>query len=251
MLAATALCLSTANASAAVVDLTPGSGSTGTINGATYSFNKLRGGTGNIQSFVRIQATGTEQGYNTTVSSNSALPFNETYGSFTHNLQLNEIPIIEVSGVDYFEFLLDVNESSGGGNEFISLDLVQIYTSPTPGQNTTNVATLGTLRYDMDAGPNSHVRLDYSLNSGSGTTDMCLYLPISFFAGAAITDYVYLYSQFGGQGTISGQKYGTSDGFEEWALEVMDDSVFLPEPATLALFALAPLFAIRSPRRHA
>jgi hypothetical protein len=248
--AASALYLSASTATASTVDLTTGAGSTATINGATYAFGTSLGGTGVIQSFLRIQANGTEQGYNTTVTKNSLLPFDEKFGSFTRNIQLNQIPVITLANVPHFQFILDVNESSGSENAFISLDQIQIYTSPIASQNTTNLASLGTLRYDMDAGADSHVRLDSRLSHGSGTTDMSLYVPTSFFTGAAPTDYLYFYSLFGAQGNIAGRNYATSAGFEEWAVHTTTDSVYIPEPATLSLFFLASLFATRSRSRH-
>ena len=231
---------------ATIVDLTSGAGSEGTINGATFVFGNMGGGTGLIDPFIRMRASGTEQGYNT---SNSVLPFDEKKGSWTHDLRLNEIPIVTIDGVDFFEFILDTNESRGGGNQFISLDVIKIYTSPIASQNTTNIDSLGIKRYDMDAFEDSHVRIDSSLNSGSGQTDMTVFIPVAMFAGASPTDFVYFYSHFGGLGSLSRtEKYGTSGGFEEWAVQINEGSVFIPSPGAAALGLLS--FLIRSRRRR-
>ena len=212
-------------ASATIIDLTSGAGSSGVINGASFVFGNTGGGTGVIEPFVRIRRSGTEQGYNT---SNSILPFDEKKGSWTHDLRLNEIPIINIGGIDFFEFILDTNESRGGGNAFISLDDIKIYTSTIGSQNTTNIDSIGIKRFDLDALEDSHVRLDSSLNSGSGQTDMTALIPVAMFAGASPTDFVYFYSHFGGLGSIGRQNYGTSSGFEEWAVQINENSVFIP-----------------------
>jgi hypothetical protein len=113
-------------AQGAMLDLTA-AGSSGSINGALFSTNEQQPtGTGVFQPFVRIQANGFEHGYNT---SGSPLPFDEKSGIWTHDLRLSDMGITSVSGVAYYEFRLDVNESNGGTNSLISLDRVQIYTS--------------------------------------------------------------------------------------------------------------------------
>ena len=235
-------------ASATIVDLTSGAGSSGIINGATFVFGNIGGGTGLIEPFVRIRESGTEQGYNT---SNSVLPFGEKKGSWTHDLQLNQIPIITIGGIDFFEFVLDTNESRGGGNQFISLDVIKIYTSPIASQNTTNINSLGVIRYDMDAFTDSHVRLDSSLNSGSGQTDMTAFIPVAVFAGASPFDFVYFYSHFGGLGDISRRvKYSTSGGFEEWAVQINEGSVFIPSPGATALVLLSLIIGGGGRRRR-
>jgi hypothetical protein len=241
-----ALCGAAGLASADIIDLTSGVGSSGSVNGALFQFGNDNGGTGLINPFVRLQANGTEEGYNTSAS---GVPFDEKPGSWTHDVMLNQIPIITIEGVDYFEFLLDINESSGGGNQFLSLDAIQIYTSAIGSQNTTNVASLGVLRYNLDAGTDSHIRLNANNTSGSGQADMTAYIPISIFAGAGATDFVYFYSFFGGLGTISGQRWTSSGGFEEWAVEINENSRFIPTPGTLALLGLGLIIA-RSNRRR-
>ena len=72
----------------------------------------------------------------------------------------------------------------------------------------------------MDAGADNSVKLDYALNSGSGSGDMLLYVPEANFA-TATGPYVYLYSKFGlpipGDSSNVSADEGSDAGFEEWA----------------------------------
>ena len=80
-------------------------------------------GTGVIDPFLRIQMTGSEQGYNTSLGT----PYDDKAGIWTHALLLSDIPIVTINGTSYRQFGLDINESSGGKNLFLSLNQVQIF----------------------------------------------------------------------------------------------------------------------------
>jgi hypothetical protein len=214
------------SASAATIDLRPGAGSSGTVNGVQFEFDDQQpAGTGVLNSFLRIDRTPTEQGYNT---SNAAFPFDEVppAGGFTRDLQFGELQ--QIAG-DYL-FVLDINEPSGGSTSLISLDKLQIYISGTGSQNTTVLGDLGTLIYDLDAGGDSEVLLDYDNAPGSGVSDMLMTLPSSIFAGVSPTDFVILYSAFGAADD-------SESGFEEWA----HVTVPIPEPGTGLLLGLSLL----------
>jgi hypothetical protein len=73
------------------------------------------------------------------------------------------------------------------------------------------------------------VQLDASLNQGSGSGDMLLYVPVAAFAGGTSSTNVIFFSQFGNPPGA----FATNDGFEEWA--VLKGVVPIPEPGTLAL----------------
>ncbi len=224
-------------ANATVVDLTT-SGSSGVINGARFETLDFRSaGTGVIQSFVRMQRNGTEQGYNT---SGRPVAFDEkTDPNYTRNLTLGDVPTRIINGVAYKEFICDINQVSS--SPLLSLDEIKIYTSNLGSQTTTNVDSLGTLRYDMDAGADSYVKMDYNLASGSGEGDIRMFVPLSAFGNATGNQYVYLYSFFG-------SNYACNDGFEEWAVQSPNDIVPLPTAALAGGLGLLSLAALRRRR---
>jgi hypothetical protein len=79
-----------------------------TLNGAFFSNVTYGAGSGVIDSFVRIQTVGNEQGFNTS-GSLSGQP-DVKGGAFTHDLRLADVPTIFVGGVAYREFRLDINQ---------------------------------------------------------------------------------------------------------------------------------------------
>jgi hypothetical protein len=128
-----------------------------------------------------------------------------------------------------------VNEP-GGGKSLISLDQLQLYTSGVGSQTTSNVSSLGTLRYTFGSGDS--VILDASRNHGSGSGDMYAYIPTSDFAGSKTNDFVYLYAHFGNTDASQG-------GFEEWALVNA-----APIPEMNALFPIIGFFAVAFAAQH-
>lgn len=242
-----------------IVDLTS-VGASGTINGAIYQqIDAQSTGTGTIDSFAQIQAQGNndeQSGYNTTV--NNTLD-NGAPDNFNHSITLSEVPVVNISNTNYREFLLDINEADQGpaSGRFISLDEVQLFMGGTANNSVETLSGSGilqhdgTLIYQMDAGMDNWVALDFQLNSGSGSGDMFLFVPDSLFAAFGPTDVVTLYSEFGQQGVdpsdgMGGNfigNFGSSAGFEEWAVRV------IPEPATLASLAIG-LCCLGSYRRR-
>ncbi|MHC4418463.1 MAG: hypothetical protein ACYSU6_07735, partial [Planctomycetota bacterium] len=103
----------------AVLDLTT-LGSSGGLNGARfYQFDEIPTGSGLIDSFVRIQGTGVQQGYNT----DGTLEFDTKPGVFTHSIQISDLPTIDIGGTLYRELMLDINQN---GEPILSLDEIQI-----------------------------------------------------------------------------------------------------------------------------
>ena len=133
------------------------------------------------------------------------------------------------------------------------MDDVKIFTTQATGITNPTLNSLLTdprltLRYDMDAGANNTVLLDYKRNSGgSGIADMALLIPSSVFLGANVNDTVYLYSRFGGDVTGASADSTSDAGFEEWTAGRGERTVVVPEPSSflLGLIGAATLIARR------
>ena len=189
---------------APTVDLTT-AGAVGEINGAIFrQFSPQPTGTGFIDSFVRLQAKGagtqSEQGFNTDAR---PLQFDENKSpQFTRSLLLSNVPLVDIGGVKYREFLLDINQKAS--QPFLSLDQLRVYTG-----SAGDLSQLpGAAVYDLDAGGDNWVKLNSQFSHGSGSGDMLFYVPDSAFTGGG--QYVYLYSKFG-------ENFMANAGFDEWA----------------------------------
>jgi hypothetical protein len=215
------------NANAAVVDL--GTNGSGTINGALFEVGSIHpAGTGVFQPFLSIQANGWEQGYN----SSSGNFDTKREPQWNHEIRFSDLQVTNINNTAYFGFAVDVNEPNGGNKTFISLDALKIWTSATT-QNSTSTngsgffsGSLGTLRYDL--GANSVIYNDK--HSGSGTSDINIYVPVSLFAGASPNDFIYMYQRWGNTTTTEG-------GFEETRLI----AGITPVPEMNALFPIVGL----------
>lgn len=226
-------------AGALMLDLTS-EGADGILNGAYFvQIDPQSTGTGVIESFVEIYGAGVTEAYNTTVDGTLD---NGSSDQFNHEMLLADIPLVSLNGGSYYEFLLDVDQT--GANPYLSLDEIQIFRSGTANQSVETFNAQGlleladaSLAYRLDSGgADNWIWLDYSLNSGSGSGDMFMYVPTSVITGG---DYVYLYSRFG-------ENYFANDGFEEWAIIAGQECV-IPEPATMALMVmgLAGMFLMK------
>ena len=253
-----------------ILDLTT-AGASGSIGAApNTAFYKqvpaLPTGSGVLHSFVRIRDNqDIVQGYNTTVAGTYQ---NDGTDTFNNQITVGQVGLIDTTpgqaGGEVMRFLLDINQT--GANPKISLDDLQIFISTNPNQSIEPPLAQGQvlnlansfLVYQMDAaGQNNRVTLDYSLNSGSGSGDMTLDIPVellnaAFTAGGTLFDtlaekngaFIYLYSRFG-------ENFANNDGYEEWAYVrggPLDNPCVpspgnpcgtppqdIPEPGTLAL----------------
>jgi hypothetical protein len=228
-------------------------------------------GTGVFQPFYRLQANVTEKGYNYSYADGFRTEFDNKEGSWNSLLNLGSIPVMEINGIDYAEFVLDINENSGNGNQYLSLDRLEVWvsdkllgidtTAPIESYPYRTWVDCAKCVYRMEEG--DWIGLDYSLQTGSGTADLGFYLPAQLLlnAGAQFsgTKYVYLYSEFGGKGVVTENgntfQWDSCDGFEEWALRegpprtVTD---LMPEPSmgVLLLLAMLPAGAVWRRRRR-
>jgi hypothetical protein len=240
--------VSATNASAATLDLSAGSPGNcvavgGTVVAGTYcSFagalwattDNQSTGTGVIQSFVRVHASGNdpeESGMNT-----DARPLTQEENSspqFTRDLIEGAIPIVNIAGTNYYEFLLDINQTNN--DPLISLNGVEICNSATDDRTILASATTcaGNVFYQLDGAVDDSVTLNYALNSGSGSGDLFLYVPTpgNSATGFPNDSYIYLWSQFGPT------PHDQNDGFEEWAIRSLTTPGGgpIPEPTSLLL----------------
>jgi hypothetical protein len=237
LLIAVASLLIATGARATVVDLTTSLSASGSINGALFfATDQQPAGTGFIDPFLRVQASPTEQGYNT----DGGFPFDDKNPhNFQHSLLLSSLMQFNVSGTEYFKFMLDANQS-GASNHTFTLTQLQIYTAnsgsllPTS-LNANGTIALGNLAYNMNAGGTSNTVLTTA--TGSGKYDAIVYIPVSLFN---LSDkYVYLY--FAGQG---------NGGFEEWTAATGVNPV--PEASTFfpIIGLLAAVFSTQFVRRR-
>ena len=232
-------------------------GSSTTIDGAIFfapTNSTSSTGTGTLDSFVRINPGGSvdcEAGYNT--SDRPTQLDENTSLSFTHDLLLSAVPLVDIGGTLYREFVLDINQT--GSNPVLSLNQLYLYSGANQATNTsagdfdTTTGNLGALSpiYTMATGsPRSpYITLNFLNENGSGGgIDMIMMVPDSLFGAGP---YVYLYSEFGFNNVAN-------DGFEEWAVRVggvtgcpPGDAICtpqqIPEPNVVALLALG-LFGV-------
>lgn len=198
-------------ANAAVIDLSGDADQSVVVNGAIFQTNDQHPtGTGVYNPFLTIQNKGWEQGYNSSTGA-----FDTTREpQWNHEIKFSDLQATAttINGVLYFGFSVDINEPNGAKSE-ISLDALQIYYSSTLQTSTSTDGSgffngsLGTLVYTL--GANQIIYND--TDSGSGEGDINIYIPASFFAGAQLNDYIYMYQRWGNSDMSEG-------GFEETAL---------------------------------
>ncbi len=266
LLVTASMMATTAQSAVMAVDLSNNAVSSGTIsdgsNTVTFTFDQQQpSGTGVLDPFVRIQHNDTEQGYNTTQANAGALPFDDKFGVFTHDLLFSSMQAINGN----YNFVLDIGEPAN--TSLLSLDGLRLYVTNTPGQNSSSVdgagdasGISGTPLWDMDALADNYILLDANRNGkpGNGVSDMLMEVPTNVFAGVASNQYIILWSRFGLQDNAhaGAASFGT---FEEWAQLTTADNggggppTGIPEPGSISLLAfglLGLVYAIRRKSRH-
>jgi hypothetical protein len=252
----------------------PGSGSfaSGTTpggDGAIYTtFDGHPTGTGVFDPFLTYQAKNIEAGYNTSQGGNGQ-GFLDTkrVDKWNHDLHVGDLAAVTLDGKEgtFYVFELDANETGTGNvNRLLSIDDIRIYTatsdvagsiqnSPSKFETTPEV----TLRYAQNLTfdtTDNWVLIDASRNeggstSGSGSSDLRLYVPTELFDGADGKDFLYFY-------TINGVHDEAADGsqsnagFEEW--KALTGAKSVPDGSSTLLLlgsVLIPLGLLRASRR--
>jgi hypothetical protein len=209
---------------AGAVDLTT-PGATATVNGAVFQQGPLASsaGTGVLDPFLQVKNTGQdadiEKGYNT-----DAEPQFDEQDVWTEALLLSTVPTRDVEGTLYRVLYLDVNQVNSV--PLISLDELKLYLVGSPLVTNYDPATeqFNGVAYPKiyDLG-DSWVKLDYSLEAGSGKSDMTALIPETLFAGAGpncqygqpgCTTWLSVWNKFG-------VNHPNNDGFEEWSTEIL------------------------------
>ena len=111
------------------------SGSSCTFNGGVFNVvGPHPTGTGVIDSFLRVQQKGAEEGFNTgarPMTCDTRTCDDKTDPNFTQNLLSSTVPIVNIGGTDYRAFYLDINEPAERSQNYLTLDQVEIYVSNT------------------------------------------------------------------------------------------------------------------------
>lgn len=185
-------------------------------------------GTGLINSFVMIQDSPEEEGYNSDYRGTGGdnTQFDETNTlQFNHAITLASIPVVTKDGQQYLVLHLDLNERNSKTGPLIDLQTLKIFASDRPDLTgyddavSTFSSGASTLLYDMDSAGDVTARLE-DASSGSGKGDYTFYIPVDGinglpgFTNTSSGAFIYVYSKFGdpdrsGDGVTDG-------GFEEW-----------------------------------
>jgi hypothetical protein len=206
-------------------------------------------GSGVITPFLTDQQNGTESGVSTDTAAVNLLPLNDkrdNTNTFTNTFTQNQLGVVTIGGVKYYQFFLDTNEPDSANDRNISIDTIRIWDAKSAAlqlltnQNVTSLADVdnlfSSLIYAM--GPGNDIVMDGTLFSGSGLGyDLSMLIPIADFAGVALDSRIIFGVTYGGAGGSA----TTADGYEEWAYLAGNGpgTTNVPEPGSVTLAGLA------------
>jgi len=216
------------------------------LSGALWDYfpSDQASGTGVFNTYLAVKAPGSsllERGYNTGEEKKDHVAYYDEDDSKTSVLPLSVVPIVTINDTQYREFACDINEVSGIPDQYISLEVLQIWqTDAINIGNGTNLysdpmspdyefSSGASLVYDLDCEANYTLILDYGVNTGSGKPDYKVFVPKEWFD--TDLDYVIMVVVHGNleEQNPSTKKdpniyYGTgaSSGFEEWGVRVVE-----------------------------
>lgn len=171
----------------------------------------------------------TQRGYN--CDAGNPLPFDQKSGvGSPYHLNLGDVPVVTYSGSPYLEFLYDPgarvqNYQITDMRIYIQTDTSGAADTMTPIKVTTeaDLGNLGTLVWSLGG----DVLNILDSNTGSGSGDMSINIPYSYFAGRSQYDNVYFWVKI--------ENY-TGGGYNEFAINKNTSTTFAnytPEPATV------------------
>ena len=206
-----------------------------TYNDAVFTQGPLdvnSAGTGVIDPFLTVGGGGNQaitRGYNTV--DGSAEFDTVTGGERTRPLLLSGVPEVDIGGASYREFKLDINKAPGG-SPYLALNELKLFLTSDPavtgydytggtefGSNATKVWDLG----------DAVVLMDYSLESGSGASDVSFFVRSNVFTTTEdcsygspdCQTYVVMWNEYGNytdSALYPNRTWGDNDGFEEWGI---------------------------------
>lgn len=209
------------------IDLTTAGASGTDADGGTWVQGTGGAGTGNFDPFLTMQSTPSETGVNVCDDAGCPDPQFDTTGvpaGRTHEILASAIPVLTDPGDltgDYRAFSLDSNDT--GADDWVSVDEVEIYL--TTNKNQTYPPPSSDLIYSLPDDTSVLLR-SQALSSGSGQSDLTLFIPDSYFpdncyyGSTSCNLYVWFYTEIGYAGTVDGRDFSTNAGFEEWRVSL-------------------------------
>jgi hypothetical protein len=175
-----------------------------------------------VYTFLRIESLpgiSSTEGYNTDASLVKSQATEKQ--QLSHSLKLSEVPIVNIGGQDYREFILNISEpgktKTNPDLAKIVLEKLEIYLGNAP--NLGNYPTFnGEASKTFDLDQNSVLLQD--INSDRGGHDYFVYISNTFFTDSnkGAKKYVYLFS-----------KFSDAEGRDvEWAVRKLDQASLLP-----------------------